>query len=124
MTTIIELPWERPPLTGNRTRGNPQARNREVQLALTEARWAIRAAHPKPRDTANVTLHFRPATKHRRDSDGMFPTLKITQDALVKEGVIPDDSFVHVPRAACWIHPPTTEQPAMWVELSEIGDAA
>lgn len=113
----IPLPWPKPPLTGNRTRGNPHARAAEVKQAKTEAIWAVRAAKVTPVVGANVTLHYRPRTRQRRDADGLFPTLKVTQDALVAEGVLPDDSWVCVPRASCEIHPPTSEPAAVWVEL-------
>lgn len=115
--TTIPLPWPKPPLTGNRTRGNPYARAAEVKQAKTEAQWAIRAANHPPIVGANVTLHFRPKDRRRRDSDGMAPTLKVCLDALVAEGVLPDDSWVHVPASTNHIHPPTDEPPAMWVEL-------
>jgi hypothetical protein len=118
--TTIPLPWSKPPLTGNRTRGNPYARAAEVRVAYWEARTAVENATVEPIVGANITLHFRPATKHRRDADGMFPTLKVCQDALVHDGVLPDDSWVHVPRAACEIHPPNGEPAAMWLELEEI----
>lgn len=115
-TVTIPLPWPKPPLTGNRTRGNPYARATEVKQALTEARWAVKAAKVRPIVGANVTLHFRPKDRRRRDADGMFPTLKVCQDALVAEGVLPDDSWVCVPTAACRIHPPDGD-PACWLEL-------
>jgi crossover junction endodeoxyribonuclease RusA len=114
--TTIALPWLKPPLTGNRTRGNPYARASEVKQALTEARWAVRAANLTPIVGANVTLHFRPKDRRRRDADGMFPTLKVVQDALVLEEILPDDSWVCIPSATCRIHPPDGE-PATWLEL-------
>jgi hypothetical protein len=116
----IPLPWDKPPLTGNRTRGNPYARADEVKQAKAEAQQAVRDAYWWVVVGANVTLHFRPATKHRRDADGMFPTLKVCQDALVAEGVLPDDSWVCVPSATCRIHPPNGQPAAMWLELSDI----
>lgn len=127
MTAItIALPWTKPPLTGNRTRGNPYARANEVKAAKQQAQAAIRNAHWWQVVGANVTLHFRPATKHRRDADGLFPTLKVCQDALVAEGVLPDDSWVCVPSATCRIHPPEPGATArMWLELdvlTEFGD--
>jgi crossover junction endodeoxyribonuclease RusA len=115
--TTIRLPWPKPPLTGNRTRGNPYARAVEVKATVEGAQYAIRAAKPKPMVGANVTLHFRPKDRRRRDADGMYPTLKAIQDALVLEGVLPDDSWVCVPSATCRIHEPNGEGPAMWVEL-------
>ena len=117
--TTIPLPWTKPPLTGNRTRGNPYARANEVKQALSDARTAIRIAHVRPRAGSNVTLHFRPKDKRRRDADGMFPTLKVVQDALVLEGVLPEDSWATIPQAACRIHPPDGEPAAVWVELTE-----
>jgi crossover junction endodeoxyribonuclease RusA len=117
--TIIPLPWSKPPLTGNRTRGNPYARANEVKVALLEARYAIRDAKPAPMVGANITLHFRTKDRRRRDADGMYPTLKAVQDALVLEGVLPDDSWVCVPSATCRIHEPDGIGPAMWVELAD-----
>lgn len=117
MTRVL-LPWPKPPLTGNRTRGNPKARAREVKEALTAARWAIRAARLAPIEgPVEITLHYLLPNRVRRDADGMFPTLKAVQDALVLEGVLPDDSWVYVPRASCAIHPPDSRPAAMWVEL-------
>jgi len=115
---IASLPWPKPPLTGNRTRGNVYARANEVKQAKVEAQWAIRAAHLTPVVGAEVTLHYRPATRQRRDADGLFPTLKVVQDALVAEGVLPDDSWVCVPSATCRIHEPNGEPAAMWLQLT------
>jgi hypothetical protein len=81
-------------------------------IAAIGFRWPVVAA--------DVTLHFRPSTKHRRDADGMYPTLKVCQDALVLQGVLPDDSWVHVPAATYRIHPPNGEPAAMWLELSNV----
>lgn len=122
-TIVIPLFWSRPPLTGNRTRGNPYAQAAKVKAALEEAMWAVRKARPRPVVGAEVTLHFRPATRHRRDSDGMAPTLKVCLDALtrVKVGdrtVLPDDSWVEVPASTNRIHTPEPGRPAeMWLTL-------
>jgi hypothetical protein len=120
--TTIPLPWSKPPLTGNRTRGNPYARANEVKAAKIRACAAITNTDPMIPGVvaADVTLHFRPGTKQRRDADGLFPTLKVCQDALVLMGVLPDDSWVHVPAATCRIHPPNGEPAAMWLELSNV----
>lgn len=114
----VALPWSKPPLTGNRTRGNPYAQAAKVKVAKAEAFDAVGGLPAIV--GAEVTLHFRPATRHRRDADGMFPTLKVCQDALVAEGVLPDDSWVSVPAATCRIHPPNGEPAAMWLELTDI----
>lgn len=116
----VDLPWTKPPLTGNRTRGNPYARAGEVKAAKAQAQAAIRAANVHPIVGAEVELHFRPSTKQRRDADGLFPTLKVCQDALVLAGVLPEDSWVTVPSATCRIHPPTGEPAAMWIALTHV----
>lgn len=117
MTIRIDLPWTKPPLTGNRTRGNPYARAKEVATAKAEAIIAIRQAKPRRIVGANVSLHYQAATFHRRDADGLFPTLKVCQDALVAEGILPDDSFVCVPAATCRIHEPNGDPASCWIEL-------
>ena len=118
---VIPLPWDKPPLTGNRTRGNPYARAAEVKRAKTDAEWAFDGPIPAIVG-AEVTLHYRPKDRRRRDADGLAPTLKVCLDALVSSGVLPDDSWVHVPAATCRIHPPTDEPAAMWLELTNIHD--
>jgi Holliday junction resolvase RusA-like endonuclease len=119
-TVTVDLPWSKPPLTGNRTRGNPHARAKEVEDAKNEARAAILAAAPTMLPGVEITLHYRPSGRQRRDADNLFPTLKVVQDALVLEGVIYEDSWVTVPSATCRIHPPNGEPAAMWVELEEV----
>lgn len=117
MSERIDLPWTKPPLTGNdrgHTRWSPFTRIKG------EAQAAIRAAKPRPVVGANVTLHWLIPTRHRRDSDNLGATLKAVLDALVAEKVLPDDSWVHVPRAGCEIHPPNGEPAAMWVELEDV----
>lgn len=121
---LVPLPWDRPPLSGNRTRGNPHARANEVKHAKAQAQWAIRAARLPKLAGANVALHFRVADRRRRDADNLAPTLKVCQDALVAENILPDDSWVCVPSATCRIHPPSPDGPAMWLELEALLEIA
>lgn len=125
MTTyLVPLPWTNPPLSGNRTRGNPHARAKEVEQAKGEARGAVRDARLPRLIGANVTLAFRVGDKRRRDADNLAPTLKVCQDALVLEGILGDDSWVCVPSATCRIYPPTNEGPAMWLALETLEESA
>jgi Holliday junction resolvase RusA-like endonuclease len=113
----IDLPWPKPPLTGNdrgHTRYSPFTR------VKGEAQTAIRNAKVRAIVGADVTLHWLIPTRGRRDSDNLGPTLKACLDALVAERVLPDDSWVHVPRSGNEIHPPTGEPPAMWLTLTGI----
>lgn len=124
MTYTVSLPWSKPPLSGNRVRGNPHARAKEVEQAKGEARWAIRGARLPKLAGAEITLHWRVPDRRRRDADNMAPSLKVVQDALVLEGVLYDDSWVCVPSATCRIHEPSSAGPAMWVELNSLGAVA
>lgn len=119
MTAIrIDLPWTSPPISQN-DRQHHHVKAKAVALALAEARMAVRVAQVEPIVGAVVTLHYRAPDRCRRDADNLAATLKVTQDALVKEGVLPDDSWVCVPKSGCHIHPPSGP-PAMWVSLEEI----
>jgi crossover junction endodeoxyribonuclease RusA len=117
--TTIPLPWSKPPLTGNRTRGNPYARAKEVADAFAEALYAVGAADVPRMAGAEITLHFRPKDRRRRDADGMFPTLKVAQDAVVAAGILHEDSWVTIPSATCRIHPPNGQPAAMWLTLTD-----
>lgn len=115
---IIPLPWPKPPLSQN-DRQQHMVKAREVARVKDEARWAIRAAKVTPIVGAEVTLHYRVPDRRRRDADNLAVVLKVCQDALVLEGVLPDDSWVCVPRSGQEIHPPDGP-PALWLELANI----
>lgn len=114
---LIPLPWRTPPLRANDRRTWP-AQHRAFQQALTEARWAIRACNLAPIVGANAVLHYRPKTRRVQDSDGIAPTLKPVLDALVAEGIVPNDDWVHIPRTSQEIHPPDGSPGALWLELT------
>lgn len=118
MSIQIGLPWSKPPLTQN-ARQHHHVKAKAVKEALGEARLAIRAAKPDPMDGAHVVLHYRVPDRRRRDADNLAVTLKVVQDALVAEGVIPADDWEVVPASGQRIHPPDGE-PAMWVELIDL----
>jgi crossover junction endodeoxyribonuclease RusA len=120
VTVTIRLPWSRPPLSQNDRDERKRGGARKIAAVKEEARLAIRAAKVTPVVGAVVTLHWLIPTRHRRDSDNLGPTLKVCQDALVLEGILPDDSWVHVPRSACEIHPPNGETSTIWLELTNI----
>lgn len=115
---VIQLPWQKPPLAQN-DRQHHMVKAKAFAAAKDDARWAIRAARVAPIVGAVVTLHYRVPDKRRRDADGPAPTLKAVLDALVAEGVLPDDSWVCVPSCAVVIHPPQGP-PAMWLALTDI----
>ena len=116
----IPLDWGRPPLSQN-DRQHHHVKAKAVARTLTEARMAIRRAQVPPLVGASVTLHYRAPDKRRRDADNLAVVLKVVQDALVEEGVIPRDDWVHVPRSGQEIHPPIAGEPgALWLELTNV----
>lgn len=118
MSIRIPLPWTSPPVSQN-DRQHHHVKAKAVARALAEARLAIRAAQVEPIVGAVVTLHYRVPDLRRRDADNLAVVLKVCQDALVAEGVIPRDDWVHVPSSGCTIHPP--DAPAeMWLVLSDV----
>ena len=120
MSVTIALPWAKPPLTQNDRDERKRGGARKITEAKDQARWAVRGANLTPIVGAEVFIHWLIPTRGRRDSDNLGPTLKVCQDALVLEGVLPDDSWVHVPRSGHEIHPPNGESAAMGLELSNI----
>lgn len=122
----IALPWPIAPLTQNQLRRLHPLREAALKkTALNEARWAIRAAKPTPLIYADVVLHWRMPDRRRRDGDGAAPTLKVVLDALVKEGVLPEDSWVCVRHSGVTTHAPEPGMPGgMWLELNEVEESA
>lgn len=122
--TRIDMPWTKPPLTKNDTRrhGHHHAMRAKWDAALTDARWAIRAAKvPSQTGLSDVTLHWRQPDRRRRDPDGAALTLSACLDAAVLEGVLHEDSWVWVRTAAVVAHPPIKGQPgALWLEIKDV----
>lgn len=117
-TIIVPLPWPKPPLSQNDRDERNRGGARKIKAAKEQARWAIRAAKVRPIVGCEITLHYRMPDRRRRDADNLAVLLKVCQDALVDEGVLPDDSWVCVPAATCRIHPPNGEPAEMWLELA------
>lgn len=116
----IALPWSVPPLTQNQLRRlHPMREAALKRAAKDEARWTIRGARLAGRPASNVILHWRMPDNRRRDGDGAAPTLKVILDALVDEGILPDDSWAEVPHSGVTCHPPLRGLPgALWLELA------
>jgi len=119
--STIPLPFESPPMTKNKIRRlHYQAEAKLRAETIDAARWAIRAAKPKPMVGAIVILHWRMANKRRQDGDGADPTKAAVIDALVLEGVLPDDSWIHVVHSGITTHAPIPGRPgAMWLTVTD-----
>lgn len=126
MSTIIALPWTAAPLTQNGLRRmHYQVEARLKKTAMGEVYGCIARAEIEPMTGAIVTLHYRPGTKRRLDSDGLAPTLKVCLDAAVHAGVLPDDSAAYVPEVRIRVHKPIAGKAGcLWVEFEPLEVAA
>lgn len=115
----IDLPFTAPPLTKNAVRRMHHMTEAKARKQIVEAvMWLARGIEPMA--GANVTLHWRVADNRRRDGDGADPTKAACIDGLVRGGVLPDDSWVHVPHSGVTVHPPVPGCPgAMWLTLTD-----
>lgn len=118
--TRITLPWPAPPLTKNVVRRMHHQREAKERKAIKTA-VALLARNMQPREAAIVILHWRMADRRRRDGDGAAPTLAACIDGLVDAGVLPDDSWRHVPHSGITCHPPEPGLPgAMWLAVDHV----
>lgn len=120
--SVIVLPFEHPPLTKNQVRRLHFRTEAKLRAnAIESARSAIRAANIAPMNAAVIVLNWRVPNNRRRDGDGADPTKALLIDALVLEGVLPDDSFRNVVHSGITTHPPIPGQPgAMWLAVTPI----
>lgn len=122
--THVDLPFELPPLVKNAVRKMHHHKEAKIRRESMQAvRWAIRAANVQPLEEAEVVLHWRVPNRHRRDGDGAQPTLSFCLDALVLEGVLPDDSWKFVRHSGVTTYDPIQGQPgALWLTVTEPTD--
>lgn len=120
MSPRLDLPWPAPPLTKNRVRRmHYQAEAKERRRVVEAVTWIARN-RIEPMVGAIVTLHWRMPDKRRRDGDGADPTKAACIDGLVRAGVLPDDSWVHVPHSGVTCHPPEPGKPgALWLTVTD-----
>lgn len=96
---VVPLPWHRPPLTLN----SRLSKIEEWRLANVIKDGTTLVAKGKiPRDAypVMVELVWYPGNNRVADSDNIASTLKHCIDALVRTGVLPDDSPRYVVRTS------------------------
>lgn len=115
----IRLPWAKPPLSLN-DRGH--TRHSRYGRVVDEARWTIRAQRHEPiTPPVEAVLHWRLPDRRRRDADNLAAVVKAVLDAVVREGLLPDDSWRYVPRIGIELHAPDPARGvAMWLTLTGV----
>lgn len=106
MTWEMKLPYERPPMSLNKHVHHMKEYRLREQIK-TDIGWLARYHKlPKGLQQIKVELLWVVAPNRRRDTDNPTPSLKPMIDALVKHGVVPDDTAAHV-RSEVLIEAPT-----------------
>lgn len=120
----FRLPWITPPLSQNGSRGsNPHVHAAKVRRAMEAARFTIRAQRLPVLASITCELHWVPARNGRRDPINVTATLKVVEDAMVLEGVIPDDTPKYCTSVMPIIHPANPRDPHMYVRVLNLDPA-
>jgi crossover junction endodeoxyribonuclease RusA len=92
----VRLPW--PPSVNHywKARGSRRFISPMAKAWLQEAILLLRATRVRFKGPVKVSLFLSPPDRRRRDGDNLE---KAIMDALVKAGVIQDDSLWHVPKS-------------------------
>ena len=113
----LEIPWDRPPLRRNGSRGNPKARNKLVQ-AVRHAGWALAREQKIPQyDHILVRLHYAPGRHQPQDPMNLTDTSKALIDGLRDAGVVVDDDSTHVAEFEPEILFPPARGPRCWLTI-------
>lgn len=116
----LDIPgYRKPPLSLNtKTHWAPQHRLR-VDL-MDAVIWTAKALKlPRHLERVSVELHYRPASRRRRDEDNLAPTLKACCDALVLYGLVPDDSHEYL-TSASRIDPVNSMKPGLYLLITDL----
>lgn len=93
---ILEMPPRSEWMTSNDHKGGWGRRGRLAEEMIGEARQVIRAAKMPPLGRARIVAAYSLPTHRRLDPANWAPSAKNYVDALVLEGVLPDDDTEHV----------------------------
>lgn len=92
MNLIIDLPYDKPPLSMNDRQHWAIKARITAGVRRSTKRLAKAAQAPTGLEHAAVTLHYRPRDNRRRDTDNLVPVLKACCDGLVDHGLTTDDT--------------------------------
>jgi crossover junction endodeoxyribonuclease RusA len=87
----IPLLDNKPPLNANMRLQWYQERQRKVFIR-SAVEWRVKEQKAPPAKHITVGVHYRPGDNRRRDPSNLMPTQKPAVDALVRAGLVPDDT--------------------------------
>jgi crossover junction endodeoxyribonuclease RusA len=102
---LLPLPYAKPPLTLNQ-RLHWRHRDRITREIREHIGWTVRGQEIPAMSRAEITLHYAPDDRRRRDVDNLIPTSKAAVDAVVQAGILPDDTPEYVDHRMPVIEPP------------------
>lgn len=114
---VLDLSWERPPLSRNGGRGHAIARSKTVK-ALRKEGWArARDAKIPTYQFVVVRLHYAPGIRRHQDPMNWTDTSKALIDGLRDAGVVPDDDTRHLTELEPEILYPPEPGPRCWLTV-------
>jgi crossover junction endodeoxyribonuclease RusA len=119
---LIELPWDKPPLSQNDSGRHWAKKARIIREVRTTAAWLAKQARIPACSRVRVELHYQPKVRRTRDNENLAPTSKACIDgALVDAGVVPDDCDEFVERYGPVIHPVVDGEPGrLWLVIKPL----
>lgn len=93
----LRLPYTSPPLSLNKQAHWAKIHRTKVQLQ-TDLAWLLKAHKVLAMDHAWIWLEWTPGVVRRRDTDNPEPTRKACIDAIVRAGLLEDDTPEFVTR--------------------------
>lgn len=118
LSTRVELPWSKPPLSLN-DRGHWAPRSAVIAEVRAAAGWAVKAAKLGSHQRVRIDLHYQPKVRRGRDSDNLAATYKPVVDGCVDAWLVADDTDRYVERGWPLIHDPVPGEPGrMWLEIT------
>jgi crossover junction endodeoxyribonuclease RusA len=114
----LKLPYDRPPLTANQ-RGHWGTHDNARKTLILAVQYLAMQQHMHTMTRCSVSLHWAPPDRRRRDADNLWPTQKVACDALVRLGVIRDDTPDLMVKPCPVIEPPQ-KPPRLWLVVTDL----
>lgn len=115
------LPFTRP-LTLNH-RMHYMVKAKLTHQIREQAGQAVRDAGVPALRHLRAWIEYEPRDKRRRDPINLIPTLKACEDALVDQGVVPDDNPLYVESVMPKVLPVIRERYGrLWLVVEETGE--
>ncbi len=114
---VIVLPYTKQPLTLNQ---RLQHMHKARITRVLRDNVTILASQLPRMGRVEVTLHYAPPDKRRRDQDNLVPTSKACVDGIVRAGIVKDDSPEYIDHKMPVIDDPNAGRGRLYLLVREI----